>query len=124
MKKASRVLYTIGRVFNIIGIVLFITLAIIFAVGAFDEETAARIAVDMKEPLQTVKDLCMTCFVLFLIEGILNIVTLILAIRAGRSIRNEDGKIAPHVTMIVIGALAWDPFYFIGGILGTVSAKA
>ena len=123
MKKASRVFYTIGKVFNIIGIVLFFVFAIIFACCAFNDSMLLDMAKELQKPLQETKDLCVTCFVLFLIEGIINIATLVIATIASKSIKQEDGRLAPHIAMIVIGALSWDVFYLLGGIFGTVSAK-
>lgn len=123
MKKASRVFYTIGRVFNIIGIVLFIALAIFMACAAYNDEMLSEVAKEMQKPLQETKDLCVACFILFLIEAIVNVATIIIATIASKSIKKEDGRLAPHIAMIVIGALSWDAFYLLGGIFGTVSAK-
>ena len=123
MKKASRIMYTIGRVFNIIGIVFFILFAILMACAAFNDEFLIEVAKEMQKPLQETKDLCVACFVLFLIEAIIHVATIIIATIASKSIKREDGRLAPHITMIVVGAVSWDVFYLLGGIFGTLTAK-
>ena len=44
MKNASRTMYTIGKVLNIIALVLFVVFVIIFAIGVNDKDVITRIA--------------------------------------------------------------------------------
>lgn len=118
MGNASKILYTVGKVVNIIEIVMTSLMLLLgLVVMIFGETVAANI-----EALSTM--LTMASGTGFTIGGavalVISIVTLVLANNATRALDNGIKENAPHVVMIVIGALG-DIFYLLGGIFGLVA---
>ena len=122
MKFAAKVMYIIGRIENILlfilGIVLFI-LGIISAVGGAvgaiaeaEQEAEAYLAA-----LGSGAGLITVGIVLFVI----NLVVLILSKKGIKALNNNTTENAPHIVMIVIGAISQNIFYILGGIFALVA---
>lgn len=109
MANASRIMYKLGRIFNFIYLglgILLVVLSIILLVGGETDEQIATGSTGV-------------VFGGYLL--ITAIIALILSAKALRSI--GDGKVnrGPHIMMIVVGAIASEIFYLLGGIFGLVS---
>ncbi|MBO4572826.1 MAG: hypothetical protein J5762_03560 [Clostridia bacterium] len=118
MGSASKILYTVGKVVNIIEIVMTSLMLLLgLVVMIFGETVAANI-----EALSGM--LTMASGTGFTIGGavalVISIVTLVLANNATRALDNGVKENAPHIVMIVIGVLG-DIFYLLGGIFGLVA---
>ena len=122
MKFAAKVMYIIGRIENILlfilGIVFFV-LGIISAVGGAvgviadaEQEAEAYLAA-----LGSGAGLITIGIVLFVI----NLVVLILSKKGIRALNNNTTENAPHIVMIVIGAISQNIFYILGGIFALVA---
>lgn len=118
MGSASKILYTVGKVVNIIEIVMTSLMLLLgLVVMIFGETVAANI-----EALSGM--LTMASGTGFTIGGavalVISIVTLVLANNATRALDNGVKENAPHIVMIVVGVLG-DIFYLLGGIFGLVA---
>lgn len=121
MKNASSIMYTIGKVFNIIGLFLY---AGLMALGI----VARALAKDIYErrtpgATYTEADVRIVGTVLMVIGIVMifvSLVVLIIASIAKSKLKNNNRDIAPHVVMIVIGIFG-DIFYLLGGVFGVVA---
>ncbi|MBR4800246.1 MAG: hypothetical protein IK048_01020 [Clostridia bacterium] len=124
MKTASKVMYTIGRVFNIIelvGFAILIILGILFMTvpslqSAYAEEAAeAGLEVDIAAKAAGLT-MIITGVILFLVL----LVVCLLAGHASKALNNGRKDNVPHILMIIVGIFG-DIFYLLGGIFGIVA---
>ncbi len=121
MKTASKVMYTLGTIFNIIGIFLwaiFIVLGILtrtFSKDIFERRTAGATYTEAD-----VKIVGTVLMVTGIIAIVITIIVLILAAYARRKLNNNQRDLAPHIIMIVIGVFG-SLFYLLGGVFGLVA---
>ena len=123
MKNASRILYIVGIVINILGILFTVIGLIIFAIAAFNQDVISQVAHDIARPDSLVKNLCLAAFIVSLIELVVQGLVLAIAFRAIRNLKKDNGNIASHVMLIVLGVVGFDLFYFLGGIFGVAAAN-
>lgn len=126
MKNASKIMYTIGKVINVIEIVfavLFILLSvlIISQPNAIAEEAIKQGATALDTP-QKAQSCGIVMLVGAIIALIVSIVIFILATRAVKRLKENDKGTTPHVIMLVIGVFG-DIFYFLGGLFGILSVN-
>ena len=120
MKQASQVLYTIGKVFNIIGIVVTSLLLIlpIIMIAMPQELYNQQVALDTnKLSVEQIKALGVGLLIGLIIAIVVLVVVLCLANYASKKLKNDTKDTAPHIIMIVIGVFG-SLLYLIGGILG------
>ena len=118
MKNASKILYTVGKVVNVIEIVLT-SLALVF--GVLVLIFGRQIIPDIPMIIDITAMATGTGFTVGgVVALIISIVTLVLANNATRALENGTVDNAPHIVMIVIGVFG-DIFYLLGGIFGIVS---
>ena len=125
MKEASKIMYTIGKIFNIIGLVITsLTLVLpIILIAMPDEIYKQQKTIDgTKLSVEQIQALGVGTLVAVIIGIVLLIVALCLASYAKRKLNNNTREIAPHVIMIIVGVFA-SIFYLIGGILGLVAEE-
>ena len=128
MKEASRIMYKIGKVFNIIsiplagiflvigGFLLFITLPFL-AYGVYDLKNAE---IEGTKVLDYLALGFVFSFIGIIILAI-GIVSLIICIKKNRLIENGDNGISPRVFLIVFGALSDNIFYILSGIFSLIA---
>jgi len=116
MKHASSVMNKIGRIFNIVELVLTAILVVLGAIllpiaiiaAAADKEAAVGVAGAVG----------------YLVWGLvllaLSIVTLVLAKKANAALANGRTDNGPHILLIVGGAISGNVFYVLAGIFGLV----
>ena len=125
MEKASKILYTVGKVFNVIEIVMTsLTLVLGILITLFGESIVenVRMVTDSLNGIITVGT--GTGFIIGgTIALIVSIVTLVLANNATKSLQNGQKDNAPHIVMIIIGVFG-DIFYLLGGIFGLVAENS
>ena len=120
MKQASSILYTIGRIFNIIAIVFTsLTLVLPIIMMAMPEELYnQQKAIDgNKLTVEQIRLLGIGVLVGLIIAIIVLIVVLCLATYASKKLKNNTKETTPYIIMIVIGVFG-SLLYLIGGILG------
>ena len=115
MKKATEIMYLLGKIFNFIALglgVLFVILGILSIVGsnqlATEEAQLAALASGI------------TLLAMGIYFVIIEIVVLILVSKAIKNIKSGSKAKAPHIVMIVLGALG-DTFFLLGGIFGLIT---
>ena len=123
MKVASKIMYTIGKVINIIEIILHM---IIITAGILIINLAEKIFESQSNPnkysvdeIRNVGTLLLVIGIVFLIVAI---VILVLASIAQSKLDNNKKDNAPHIVMIVIGVFG-DIFYLLGGVFGLVAEE-
>ena len=121
MKSVSGIMYTIGKVFNIIGFFLnaiFIALGII--IKAYAKEIFERRTAGATYTEADIKIVGTTLMVFGIIAFVVSFVVFILATIAKSKLKNEKRDIVPHVIMIIIGVFG-DIFYLLGGVFGVIA---
>ena len=131
MATASKVMYIIGIVCNILAVIgmillilfgLFINMnaeELVTQVGEFIEEFP--LPEDIELTTELVKLIGMGVMIGGAIALVFAIAVFCLALWACKSISNGKRERAPHIVMIVVGVLSTDIFYLLGGIFGLVS---
>ena len=124
MKNASKVLYTVGKVFNIIGIVAT-ALAVVFSLFMiFDNVNLYNTLVedgltDVPNAL-ALKHVGIVVLFALIISLAYEITALVLVTKAQKMVKANEHSNTPHIIMIVLGALG-SLCYLIGGIFGLIS---
>lgn len=122
MKEASRLLYKVGNIINVIFIIFALILAICCFVGysGIDETSAAEIGKTLAEA----QALCMGFGILLVICVIVWLVVYIVAKKAIKALNDDSRSITPHVLMIIIGVIGSSIFYLLGGIFGVIAENS
>lgn len=106
MERASRVMYTIANIFNWVDLVLHIAL-IVFAVLTLCHVDGFTVS----EPIISI---------VFSGIGLLVCLLLISMVRIAKAKNSSKGW---DVLFIVLGVIAWNPFYVLGGIFGVIARR-
>ena len=114
MKIASKIMYKIGRVFNIIEFVAFIIIAVS---GAIFLITGTSVNDDSQ-----VSGLGLLIF--GIVAAIISYIVLRLATKSIKALDNKKVENKPHIIMIVIGVISEDWFYILGGIFGLIAENS
>ena len=124
MKSASRVLYIVGRVFNVVTMIFALVGIILGAIFIALKDQIAEACADL-EYFNTAKEIEVIGIV-FLVSSIIGllvyVVIFILATNASKKLKEGSTEVAPHVLMLIVG-LFGDIFYLLGGIFGIVAAN-
>ena len=129
MKNASQILYIVGRVFNFIFIGFTIIGIIVFGCTAWNQEFLARFAQALSRngasqaSIGAAQNLLIGAFIGSIIQLVVQIIVLVISFFASKNLRENSGRVASHVMMVVIGIIGFDVFYLLGGIFGCVSAS-
>ena len=123
MKSASKVFYMIGFVFNIIAIIFGGLLLAFSIMGLTDHELFLKIVAELNRGEQLVHDTLILMIVLLSIELVLDILFLIIILKAKKDLNEGNGKLSTHVVLLIAGILASNLFYLLGGIFGLVAAS-
>lgn len=121
MKEASKIMYLIGTIFNVISIVFELLMLVLGIVAtAFYKEIYEQQSLPKAYTESQIKSAGLGLIIGCAIALIISIVVLILALRARKKLNNNATDTIPHIVMIVIGAFG-DIFYLLGGIFGLVA---
>ncbi len=127
MGKATKMLYTVGKVFNIIEIILSVlglTAGILAVV--FNNDIGERLLAGGLDMINSVDGIRLTGWGLIVSGAVMLLVSavvLALATKAYDSVNNGRVDITPHVVMIVVGVFG-NIFYLIGGVMGIFEESA
>ncbi|MBQ8468151.1 MAG: hypothetical protein IJ542_00135 [Clostridia bacterium] len=125
MKSASGVLYTIGRIFNVIEII-FAAIATVFAAlimanpSAIYDQLVSEGNNHFSSAVE-IETVGITMLVLAILTLVVSIIIYILAKRAQRSLKADEKNSKPHIVMLVIGVFG-DLFYLLGGVFGLINS--
>lgn len=120
MKNASKAMYTIGRIFNIIALIGMIIVLIVGIVLIAKDGTAVaqdENGVDVEVSGRALGIILLSIGVAF---SVVYVVLFLLAGHASKALNNGRKDNVPHVIMIIIGVFG-DIFYLLGGIFGLVA---
>lgn len=124
MKSASKIFYMIGFVFNIIAIIFGGLLLAFSIMGLTDHELFLKIVTEVNRGEQLVRDSLILIIVLLSIELVLEILFLVIILRARKNLNEGNGKLSTHVVLLIAGILASNLFYLLGGVFGLVAASS
>ena len=124
MKSASKIFYMIGFVFNVIAIIFGGLLLAFSIMGLTDHELFLKIVAEVNRGEQLVRDSLILIIVLLSIELVLDIIFLVIILRARKNLNEGNGKLSTHVVLLIAGILASNLFYLLGGVFGLVAANS
>ena len=114
MKRASTIFYRLGQVFSIIFAIIYSC----FLIGGIVMTIMG--GANKATPILIIGIVLMVVF-LFLLA--MDIVLIVLAGKAVKSMKQDAGKLSAHILLVIFGLLSMDYFYVIGGVLGFIVAK-
>ena len=118
MKKAAKIMYTLGIIGNFIMIIFCLIGMIISLVGVANVEEIIGSITEFSQEEVTAAIAFLTSF--SIIYLIIYIVTVILAFVAKSKVNDGKKSFFPHILVLVIGVIGWNVFYILGGIFGIV----
>ena len=124
MKSASKIFYMIGFVFNVIAIIFGGLLLAFSIMGLTDHELFLKIVAEVNRGEQLVRDSLILIIILLSIELVLDIIFLVIILRARKNLNEGNGKLSTHVVLLIAGILASNLFYLLGGVFGLVAASS
>ena len=122
MKLAAKIMYIIGRISNIIYLVFAICMLVIGIISAAGGALGA--VADAEQEAEAYLAAIgggvglITAGVIFFV---ISLVVLILSKKGINALNNNTTENAPHIVMIVIGAIGQNIFYILGGIFALVA---
>lgn len=118
MKTASKVMYTIGRIFNILAIIACVILIVVGIVAMVMPGKLAESSDDITTADEA-KAMGMSILIAGAVLFAVYTVICVLAGHARKALNNNKTENAPHIIMIIVGIFG-DIFYLLGGIFGLV----
>ncbi len=118
MKTASKVMYTIGRIFNILAIIACVILIVVGIIAMVMPGKLAESSDDITTADEE-KAMCMTILITGAFLFVVYVVICALAGHARKALNNNKTENAPHIIMIIVGIFG-DIFYLLGGIFGLI----
>ncbi len=123
MKTASKVMYIIGMITNVLLFIATTLMLVVFIIGKVNPDVANQIAEQLKQTVPYVDQLLgagigVTVFLL-----VANLIVLIIAISAIKNLNRGTGRVGTHVILMIGGIISWDIFYFLGGLFGIIGGS-
>ena len=109
MKTAARIMYILGTIFAIFGLIAGICML-----------GGGLIAYFVSEDMET-KTAGMTIIIAGAIVTFIYLLTTILGTKGRKAIGNNRTDLAPHILSIVLGVCSCDTFFLLGGIFGIIA---
>ena len=110
MRQASKTMYKIGKIWNLVALGLlalwFVLSLILLIIDAVNGRSVANEVSNM---------------IVALLEAVANILVLIIMPKQEKAMEQDKTAPAPHIVLIVFGAISWNPFLILGGIFGLVA---
>ena len=123
MKNTSKLLYAIGFIINLLGVVITTTVVILLSVVISDPAKVAVIATDSNRTVAFVSDVLTALLIIFAAGLFIQIVVAILTIIARHNLVKKTGVMAPHIILLILGILSFNLLYLLGGIFAMVAAS-
>lgn len=110
MRQTSKTMYKIGKIWNLVALgILALTFVIVLIVLIVNAINGNPVASEVSG------------LVTILLEAVANIIVLIILPKQLRAMDEDKTTVAPHIVLIVFGAISWNPFLILGGIFGLVA---
>lgn len=115
-------MYTIGRIFNIIAIIIALVVLIFGIIVAASPNLQEKLIESSEEvaDLTAAKAYGITLLIIGAVLIVIYSILCALAAHASKALNNSKKENAPHIIMIIIGIFG-DIFYLLGGIFGLVA---
>ena len=123
MKTASKVMYIIGMISNVILLVLSIVIIVLSIIGLANPQLAQDMQQQIQETGIPFAGLVGAGLGLGIYLLIANAIVIFLARRAIRNLNKGNGRVGAHIVLLIGGVLSWDIFYVLGGIFGIIGSK-
>ena len=123
MKNTSRLLYIIGLVINIIGLILSALFLLVFAGTMNNAEIIQKVATDTGTTVEYIKQVMIIAVIVFAVAVGLGVLVLVGSIIALYNLKKKNGKIGMHILLLILGIFDVNPFYLFGGVFGIVAAN-
>ena len=123
MKQTSKILYMIGFIFNIIGLLIIAMFLIVFGVVYNDVSFIEKLAEEIARSASLVKQAIGLIIIVFSVDAVIEIGSLVLIILARRDLTKGEGKIIYHILLLIIGLIGFNLFYLLGGVFGLIAAN-
>ena len=126
MQKTAGIMYTVGKVLNIIGIVFASLFSVLLVVAIAQKDQVYQELInqgytDFASP-EELAAMLSGILIAIIIGLVLTILLLIFGNKAKKALGN--GETAPHVIVLVFAVLSGEIFYLIGSILGIVLSSS
>lgn len=123
MKNGAKLFYTLGLVFNILGMVLYTVLFALLLAANGNQEFINQVATETTSSVNLVKEAIVVLIVINAVMLFINIVVCVLTFVARKNLNKGTGKVSPHLVLLLLGIFDVNLFYLLGGIFGMVSAS-
>ena len=123
MKSASKLLYAIGFVFNIIGLVIIALFITLCGVALGSAEIVAKVAEESQHSVELTQQVLLTFVIVLSVVFVIHFIILFMVANAKKHLDNKTGKVSPHLVLLLLGILDCNLFYLLGGIFGMVAAS-
>ena len=124
MKSGSKLLYSIGFVFNVIASIILVVAVVIFAVAySVPQSILESIATDTQHTVEYVREALLIALIVIGVELAVHLALIGVVIYARHSLIKKTGNTTPHIIILLSGIFSFNLFYLIGGILGMVAAN-
>lgn len=123
MKNTSKLLYIIGLVINIIGLILSALFLLVFAGTMNNAEIIQKVATDTGRTVEYIKQVMIIAVIVFAVAVGLGVLVLVGSIIALYNLKKKNGKIGMHILLLILGIFDVNPFYLFGGVFGIVAAN-
>ena len=123
MKNTSKLLYAIGFIINLLGVVISITIVVLLSVVMSDPTKVEVLATDSNRTVAFVSDVLTALLIIFAVGLFIQIVVAILTIIARHNLVKKTGVMVPHIILLILGILSFNLLYLLGGIFAMVAAS-
>ena len=123
MKVASKVMYIIGMISNVLLLICSIVIIVLSIIGLANPQLAENIQQEIQETGVPFAGLVGAGLGIGIYLFIANLVVIFLARRAIKNLNEGNGRVGAHIVLLVGGVLCWDIFYVLGGIFGIIGSK-
>ena len=123
MKVASKVMYIIGMISNVLLLICSIVIIVLSIIGLANPQLAENMQQQIQETGVPFAGLVGAGLGIGIYLFIANLVVIFLARRAIKNLNERNGRVGAHIVLLVGGVLCWDIFYVLGGIFGIIGSK-
>ena len=123
MKVASKVMYIIGMISNVLLLICSIVIIVLSIIGLANPQLAENIQQEIQETGVPFAGLVGAGLGIGIYLFIANLVVIFLARRAIKNLNERNGRVGAHIVLLVGGVLCWDIFYVLGGIFGIIGSN-
>lgn len=123
MKTASKVMYIIGMITNVLLFIAATLMLVVFIIGKVNPDVANQIAERLKQTVPYVDQLLGAGIGVTIFLLVANLIVLIIAISAIKNLNKGTGRVGTHVILMIGGIISWDIFYFLGGLFGIIGGS-